>query len=304
MDPNGSNHKLPPSQIPMQQIYPILSQLTPLPIKHENPGIPSIKLQASASFSHQNGLKRHIEIVHEEKSRQKSVSKSSNLGNNQIYPILSQLKPLPKNHIKQENSEIPSIKTENEGQKSQCPSCSASYAHKSDLKRHIENVHEGKNPQCTICLASFSRKNDLKRHIESIHEGKKTKCTICPALFCRKTDMKRHIETVHEGKSRYHIKQENSRIPNIKTDHEGQKSQCPRCSASYARKSDLKRHIENVHEGKNPQCTICLASFSRKNDRKRHIENVHEGKSKETSAENSSNTNLQEIKEILDYIKS
>ena len=85
----------------MQQIYPILSQLTPLPIKHENPGIPSIKLQASASFSHKNGLECHNERVHEEKSRQKSVNKSSNLGNNHIYPILSQLKPLPKDHIKQ-----------------------------------------------------------------------------------------------------------------------------------------------------------------------------------------------------------
>mgnify|MGYP001206291031 CR=1 FL=1 len=132
MDPNGSNHRLPPSQIPMQQIYPILSQLTPLPIKHENPGIPSIKLQATPSFSHQNGLECHNERVHEEKSRQKSVNNSSNLENNQIYPILSQLKPLPKYHIKQENSGILSIETGHEGQKFQCPSCSASYARKSD----------------------------------------------------------------------------------------------------------------------------------------------------------------------------
>ena len=166
MDPNGSNHRLPPSQIPMQQLYPILSQLTPLPIKHENPGIPSIKLQASTSFSHQNILKRPIEMVHEQKSRQKSVNKSSNLGNNQIYLMLSQLKPLQKDHIKQENSGIPGNKTENEGQKAQCLSCSASYARQSDLKRHIENIHERKKPQCTICLASFSRKN------ETIHQGK------------------------------------------------------------------------------------------------------------------------------------
>ena len=172
MDPNGSNHRLPPSQIPMQQIYPILSQLTPLPIKHENPGIASIKLQASASFSPKNGLECHNERVHEEKSRQKSVNKSSDLGNNQIYPILSRLQPLPKDHIKQVNSGIPGIKTSHEGQKFQCPSCSASYARQSDLKRHIENVHEGKKPQCTICLGSFSRKNDLKRHIENVHEGK------------------------------------------------------------------------------------------------------------------------------------
>jgi uncharacterized Zn-finger protein len=103
-------------------------------------------------------------------------------------------------------------------------------------------------------------------------------------------DMKRHIETVHEGKSRNPIKQE--------------KSQCPSCNSSYAFKSDLKKHIENIHEGKKPQCTICLASFSRKNDLKRHIETVYEGKSREKSAKNSSNTNLQEIHEILAYIKS
>ena len=133
MNPNGSNHTLLPSQIPMQQVYPILSQLTPLPIKHEHPGTPKIKLRetiSSTSFSHRNGLKSHIEMLHEKKSRQKSVNKSSNLGNNQIYPILSQLKPLPKDHIKQENSGIPGIKTGHEGQKFQCSSCSASYARK------------------------------------------------------------------------------------------------------------------------------------------------------------------------------
>ena len=39
---NDPRRRLPPSQIPGHQLYPLLSQLTPLPnlahIKHENPG--------------------------------------------------------------------------------------------------------------------------------------------------------------------------------------------------------------------------------------------------------------------------
>ena len=44
---NDPRRRLPPSQIPGHQLYPLLSQLTPLPnlahIKHETPGgIPGV----------------------------------------------------------------------------------------------------------------------------------------------------------------------------------------------------------------------------------------------------------------------
>ena len=71
-----------------------------------------------ALFCRKTDMKRHIETVHEGISR---------------------------DPIKQENSRIPSIKTDPKGQKFQCPRCNSSYAFKSDLKKHIENIHEGKN---------------------------------------------------------------------------------------------------------------------------------------------------------------
>ena len=190
-----------------------------------------------------------------------------------MYPLLSQLTPLPQSAVIKAEVPLPQHQTgtgnssHNSGNsshssgKSQCPICQGHFSRKTDLKRHIETIHEGKRTQCLQCTASFARKNDLKRHIEAVHEGKQAKCLVCSASFSRKTDLKRHVETVHEGK----------------------RAHCPQCSASFARKTDLKRHIETVHEGKKAQCTICSASFSRQTDLRRHVESVHEGKPRQKS---------------------
>ena len=169
---NDPRRRLPPSQIPGHQLYPLLSQLTPLPnlahIKHENPG-----------------------------------------GNPGGIPGIHHLAPLATSH----HAVVPG--------KTQCPICHSYFSKNTDLKRHIETVHEGQKTQCPTCQALFSRKTDLKRHIETVHEGKRTHCHLCSASFSRKTDLKRHVETVHEGK----------------------RTLCPNCSASFSRKTGLKQHI-------------------------------------------------------------
>ena len=185
---NDPRRRLPPSQIPGHQLYPLLSQLTPLPnlahIKHENPGgIPGIHNLATSHHA--------------------------------VVPG-----------------------------KTQCPICHSYFSKNTDLKRHIETVHEGQKTQCPTCQALFSRKTDLKRHIETVHEGKRTHCHLCSASFSRKTDLKRHVETVHEGK----------------------RTQCPNCSASFSRKTGLKQNIETIHEGKKTP----VLNFYAKSDFKRH----------------------------------
>ena len=176
---NDPRRRLPPSQIPGHQLYPLLSQLTPLPnlahIKHENPG-----------------------------------------GNPGGIPGIHHLAPLATSH----HAVVPG--------KTQCPICHSYFSKNTDLKRHIETVHEGQKTQCPTCQALFSRKTDLKRHIETVHEGKRTHCHLCSASFSRKTDLKRHVETVHEGK----------------------RTLCPNCSASFSRKTGLKQNIDLVHEEK------------------------------------------------------
>ena len=186
---NDPRRRLPPSQIPGHQLYPLLSQLTPLPnlahIKHENPGV------------NPGGI-----------------------------PGIHHLAPLATSH----HAVVPG--------KTQCPICHSYFSKNTDLKRHIETVHEGQKTQCPSCQALFSRKTDLKRHIETVHEGKRTHCHLCSASFSRKTDLKRHVETVHEGK----------------------RTLCPNCSASFSRKTGLKQHIETVHE-REKNTVYCLVHY-------------------------------------------
>ena len=145
MDRNDVHHR---SQIPRHQLYPILSQLSPLPHSAIAPLKPGINLPL-------------------------------NVAQPTININVNPLPPPPPPH--------------NAG-KAQCPICHSFFSKNIDMKRHIETVHEGKRTQCLNCSASFSRKSDLKRHHEAVHEGKRTACTICSTSFSRKTDLKRHID--------------------------------------------------------------------------------------------------------------
>ena len=52
----------------------------------------------------------------------------------------------------------------------ECNNCSAAFARKSCLNRHVTTVHEGKKPfECNNCDASFTRKTSLSAHIASVH---------------------------------------------------------------------------------------------------------------------------------------
>ena len=105
------------SQIPRHQLYPILSQLSPLPHSAIAPLKPGINLPLNVA--------------------QPTI-------NINVNPL-----PPPPPHI-----------TGNSG-KAQCPICHSFFSKNIDMKRHIETVHEGKRTQCFNCSASFSRKSDL-----------------------------------------------------------------------------------------------------------------------------------------------
>ena len=90
--------------------------------------------------------------------------------------------------MKQNNTNTPKKKLENNHEKKNTPDClicCKSFGRKYELKKHIATVHEGVKPfKCSNCDVSFSRKNSLTRHIASTHAGKKPlKCSICDALL-------------------------------------------------------------------------------------------------------------------------
>ena len=83
-----------------------------------------------------------------------------------------------------------------------CPTCSKSFSHASQLNQHIR-VHAGeKSYQCVVCSKSFSHPSDFKRHVR-IHTGEKPyQCVICSKSFSISSTLNTHIR-VHTGEKPY-----------------------------------------------------------------------------------------------------
>ena len=81
-----------------------------------------------------------------------------------------------------------------------CKNCNALFKRKSNLTRHIKEVHEKKKPfQCKICNSTFTQKHSLISHIKAIHDGEKPfKCISCDASFTQKSNLVSHVRVVHE----------------------------------------------------------------------------------------------------------
>ena len=151
-------------------------------------------------FSRKERLKWHIQSIHEKKK----LFKCSACG----YECL--LKGNMKSHTDRthKGEEIEIIYLGDE--KHCCTLCSFSSGLKSELNKHIHEVHDGKQDwSCKICKMEFNRKDNLKQHIAYVHEGKKrsghqTKfpCMYeCGKTFFRRCKMIEHIEAVHERKN-------------------------------------------------------------------------------------------------------
>ena len=64
--------------------------------------------------------------------------------------------------------------TVHEGHKDyKCEHCSKSFAERSTLTKHINDVHEGHRVVCESCGKSFSQDEHLKKHVQMVHEGHK-----------------------------------------------------------------------------------------------------------------------------------
>ena len=72
--------------------------------------------------------------------------------------------------------------TIHEGQKDfKCESCSKSFSHAGDLKKHLRRIHEGyKDHKCESCGKSFPQEGNLKKHICTVHEKDSiVQCSCC-----------------------------------------------------------------------------------------------------------------------------
>ena len=56
----------------------------------------------------------------------------------------------------------------------------------------------GEKIPCAMCDKTFTRRSDLKRHILNIHEGiKPFRCDLCPVSFSQITNLRDHYRKQH-----------------------------------------------------------------------------------------------------------
>ncbi|KAF2725614.1 hypothetical protein K431DRAFT_290727 [Polychaeton citri CBS 116435] len=134
-----------------------------------------------------------------------------------------------------------------------CPICTAQFARRADLNRHLRGVH-GMSPEaatrklsegeylstedprrmpriengyiCAVCTKSFDSRADLRHH-ERSHQRPHC-CSKCGRVFTYPKDLRRHFASCHKD----------TRIGNFR---------CGLCSSSFGRKDNLARHIDRKH---------------------------------------------------------
>ena len=229
-------------------------------------------------------LQRHIETVHEEKTKCKKGKKRE---------------------LQQENDNDMKQAKKIKGSHS-CPVCKEFFESQSLKIKHIASMHpERPLYQCHYCQKNFDREYNCKQHISNIHEQKKPfHCKICNKDFFQERGLKKHNAVVHEGKDIYQ-KQENDmndeNEKNVKQEKRKDMKQkekitfqCKICSIRFEQESQLKEHMINNHEGKKPfHCEICNSGFVKHNLLKKHMKIHEESKPQQVNNTNQASNDIQ-----------
>ena len=109
-----------------------------------------------------------------------------------------------------------------------CIHCNYCSKNKSDMDRHVNQVHLMIKPySCKFCKYSFHRKSDIERHVTSVHlKIRPFTCQHCDKSFGQKNYLKMHTDLVH-----LHLKS----------------FDCQYCDRSFVTKQSVKKHIDGVH---------------------------------------------------------
>ena len=140
-----------------------------------------------------------------------------------------------------------------------------------------------KNFKCGDCGYSCYLKTDLERHISNVHDKHRSPCGVCGKKY---SDLRQHVRIVHEGaKVRLNNNNKiasilwllvhiNLRLSSNKLQyHSFFQAECPHCKGKY---SNLSQHIHKVHlKTKNVMCEKCGMTFYHNSNLKKHIETTH-----------------------------
>ena len=185
--------------------------------------------------------------------------------------------------------------------------CDIKFKKKSDMKKHIRNVHNNEKSLCVQCGDCFK---DLNYHIKVFHENVQYPCDICTKEYTTKQGLAFHMKHSHgSGKKeichicavevkhvRHHIKMKHSgavdkNIPcqdencvkkfrtkqeasiHFNSGHLNKKEMCTLCKHWF---KNLYNHIHQTHENeKKHVCDQCGKAFGKKNDLKVHKDRIH-----------------------------
>jgi predicted RNA-binding Zn-ribbon protein involved in translation (DUF1610 family) len=92
-----------------------------------------------------------------------------------------------------------------------CPYCGKEFSFRSNMLRHVRNIHEKRRDHtCRMCTPerAFATADGLRSHVKAVHEKKRDfACPLCARAFTRKAHLKQHVETVHDRHERALIEQ-------------------------------------------------------------------------------------------------
>eukprot|EP00092_Neocalanus_flemingeri_P001603 GFUD01001710.1.p1 GENE.GFUD01001710.1~~GFUD01001710.1.p1 ORF type:complete len:505 (-),score=129.89 GFUD01001710.1:141-1655(-) len=187
------------------------------------------------------------------------------------------------------------------------PNCEIKFKKKSDMKKHVKNIHKGERSLCIQCGDSFK---DLHYHIKVFHENVSFPCDMCNKKYTTKQGLNFHIKHTHGDSKkevchycavevkhvRHHIKMMHSGVVEKKVScqdescskkfrtkqeatihynaaHLNKKEMCPLCGGWY---KNLYTHIHQTHQSeKKHVCDQCGKAFGKKNDLKVHKDRIH-----------------------------
>ena len=227
------------------------------------------------TFVSQEGLNRHVKVIHEKikdlkcdrcsfktgwpghlsehkkKHREQDQELGTKIDSNEIIEEFGEVKVecSPKKSentkedikIKSNNeplAEAPSNKTP-KTTNFKCDDCSFTTRHRANLKRHKQSYHEQRVlHECAECGKAYTTKFALNEHLKNIHEKLKDfKCDLCSFTSGYRSALQVH-KKIHKADRTWH--------------------ECPTCRCSFASQKSMDRHVRVTHDQvKDLKCDKC-----------------------------------------------
>ncbi|XP_055586044.1 transcription factor grauzone-like [Uranotaenia lowii] len=170
-----------------------------------------------------------------------------------------------------------------------CDKCSKKFAHKHDLKRHLEYhvAMETKQFQCQHCDNYYGNSSLLNVHIKTSHATSfEFVCDTCAKGFNQRSQFLRHLKE-HDPKEtgkRYQcpecskwFRKGSIRLHRLRHKSTNEPVRCDICGKESANKTVHKQHMANTHSEAKFQCQLCDKSFKRALNLKEHVASLHSG---------------------------